>query len=528
MKERIRRYQKIHEEEFEKQKKIELSDKKKIKSKTKNFVSSIEFLENLSFKKLKADFNTEFDKTEIRGDIYSSKSISINNTIYLYLLSTEDFETKYNNYSLNYENYRSSEIHMIPLKNLNFDNSGLFTDIETSGCKYQSYKSEDILLIQKYESNFIEDLKTTVSSSLSGATVEELLSEEERENTLPRSFSESIGNPYIVIVEEDEKEFHHPIAFMIKELYREIEEDYPKIIYRLPESIEEHEEYEKVDSFDLHSLNLFSFEKEINILNGRKYKHQIEDFIKSVEGRLISGYLKRFGVLIIVVSKGNGKKIKEMISKRVKGTRILLLRPKNEIYNLLTSRVIGVEGEEDFFEKLDIFNKKIEQTTKKFSIFVNRDVNDKYQYPLKVAVFATLVQENFKDKPLSKIKYEEVLDFIKNSNIETEYEIENIRVDIMYKNKAIEIETLIGSIEPMKKIDETIVKYKDISENKISEIWIVLRPVSTFLHFSDLLNRKKIFEKITGKNVMFKTLVLKNGQWKLLNLEEWISYGKNP
>ena len=75
MKEKIRRYQKVHEEEFEKQKKIELFNKKKIESRTKNFVSNIEFLEESVFKKLKTDFNMKFDKIRTEKNVYSSELI---------------------------------------------------------------------------------------------------------------------------------------------------------------------------------------------------------------------------------------------------------------------------------------------------------------------------------------------------------------------------------------------------------------------------------------------------------------------
>ncbi len=93
--------------------------------------------------------------------------------------------------------------------------------------------------------------------------------------------------------------------------------------------------------------------------------------------------------------------------------------------------------------------------------------------------------------------------------------------DIIYrKNTAVEIETLIGSVEPMKKIDETVLKYRGCGD--INKVWIVLRPVSAFLHYGELVRRKEILKEMTSKEVGFKVLVLKEkGVWDLVDLEVW-------
>jgi len=119
----------------------------------------------------------------------------------------------------------------------------------------------------------------------------------------------------------------------------------------------------------------------------------------------------------------------------------------------------------------------------------------------------------------------------KEIEIETEILVQNKKIipDLIYKPEGkeiyIEVETLIGTIEPLKKIDETIEKYKDLSAY---QIWVVLRPVSALLHYEELKAREKVYKIIySDKEIKFKVLTLqvanKRFRWNLVDLDEFIN-----
>ncbi len=95
----------------------------------------------------------------------------------------------------------------------------------------------------------------------------------------------------------------------------------------------------------------------------------------------------------------------------------------------------------------------------------------------------------------------------------------------------IEIETLIGTLEPMKKIDETVEKYKD-SQN--AKIWIILKPISVIIHYEELKMRNEIYNNLyKDKNLMidFKVLTISieeienhkfNYKWNLKDMDEFL------
>jgi hypothetical protein len=127
----------------------------------------------------------------------------------------------------------------------------------------------------------------------------------------------------------------------------------------------------------------------------------------------------------------------------------------------------------------------------------------------------------------------EVLD--KEIMIEKEIHIGDRKIipDIIYSPLGeepiyIEIETLIGTLEPMKKIDETIEKYRDFPK---ATVWIVLRPVSAVIHYDELRSRKKVYEILyEGKRIMFKVLALKVSRkgfkWDLVDLDRFMEVNK--
>jgi gamma-glutamyl:cysteine ligase YbdK (ATP-grasp superfamily) len=110
---------------------------------------------------------------------------------------------------------------------------------------------------------------------------------------------------------------------------------------------------------------------------------------------------------------------------------------------------------------------------------------------------------------------------------------EKIIPDITWKNRNknifIEFESLVGTIEPLKKIDHSVEKYKRYIEStsrksvirKNDEVWIVLRPISALIHMEELKKRmmkyEKIYENLFKVNIF--VLMHEKGEWKLKNLD---------
>jgi hypothetical protein len=349
----------------------------------------------------------------------------------------------------------------------------------------------------------------------------------------PRGFGESFNSPFIVLIGENEKEWHLPITYALKELFHEITERYPRITFR--ESELELDVEGIVDSLDLHSLEQFAFEHKIEFLDARKRPRSVNNFVRMVRGRLKSGFLQQFGILIIAVKPNDLEKAKDAL--KAEGLRIYICKPKDEDYEMFCAKIFGLNFPHEFFNGLKVYEKDLEDTVRKFSIFVKRDVEatDKYQYPLKVATFVYLLND-LRDRRKKIIKnFEELCQFAKdvlnNGIIKVETPILNGQVipDLIYnpegKEIYIEIETLIGTLEPLKKIDETIEKYKELSG---CQIWVVLRPISALLHYEELKAREKAYKLIYGdKEIKFKVLTLqvsnKRFRWDLVDLDEFIN-----
>jgi len=351
----------------------------------------------------------------------------------------------------------------------------------------------------------------------------------------PRSFSESLNSPFIVLISENEKEWHLPIIYALKELFHEITERYPKVTFR--ESELELDVEGIVDSLDLHSLEQFTFEYKIEFLDARKRPRSVNNFARIVRGRLKSGFLQQFGILIIAVKPDGLKKAKDAL--KAEGLRIYTCEPKDDDYEMFCAKIFGLNSPHEFFSGLKEYEKDLERTVRNFSIFVKRDVEatDKYQYPLKVATFVYLLND-LRDRRKKIIKnFDELCQFAKdvlnNGMIKVETPTLNGKVipDLIYNPESkeiyIEVETLIGTLEPLKKIDETIEKYND-PNLRAPQIWVVLRPISALLHYEELKAREKAYKIIySDKEIKFKVLTLqvanKRFRWNLVDLDEFIN-----
>jgi len=343
---------------------------------------------------------------------------------------------------------------------------------------------------------------------------------------IPRGFSETFNSPLVMLVGEDSKEWHIPIIYVLRELFREVTDKFPRITFREPEIWEEGYE-ESVDSTEPHSLEQFAFENKIEFLDARRRCYAIEEFAKIVKGRIKSSFLQQFGVLVVAVRSNDLDRAKKALESE--GLRIYACKPDDEYYEIFCSKVLGLEHPTGFFDALKEFERCLESTFRQFSVFVKRgaDATDRFQYPLKVATFVYLLNDIISRRKKLISNFEELCRFIKEIGgiIRIEEQEGGIIPDITYspdgEKICIEIETLIGTIEPLKKVDETIEKYK---EN--CRIWVVLRPVSALLHYEELKTREKVYNIVHGKNVEFKVLTLSTAggkfKWSLVSIDKFL------
>jgi len=349
---------------------------------------------------------------------------------------------------------------------------------------------------------------------------------------------------------------------------------------------EEEDVEELVDSIEPHSLEQFTLEGKIEFLDSRKLETAVSEFVKIARGRLRSAFLQQFGILVIAVRKKDLEKVRKALEESAKGTPIYTCKyggkgdrcgceeesfkrlisitgvkdkdesPANNIpcRNLSKLDTTGVKGESlEFYEALKIYRETVRQTMRRLSVFVrrDRDASDRHQYPMKVAVFAYLLNDLLnhlrkkKNRNVSIKSYKDLYEFAgrilreeKRIAVEEPIDVNGKQVipDIIYRPENdgeiyIEIESLVGTIEPMKKIDETIEKYEG---KPGARVWVVVRPVSALLHYEELRSRLNAYKAVYGNlNIEFKVLLLNRDRhaWDLMDLEKfigWISCRETP
>jgi len=390
----------------------------------------------------------------------------------------------------------------------------------------------------------------SIESLFAGGGEEELPILEEligfkKKMRIPRSFGESSDSPIVVLIGEGgESEWHIPILYVLNELFREITDRYPKVTFREPDE-------DNVDSLEPHSLDRFTFAGKIEFLDSRKELFDVKEFARTVRGRLNSAFLQQFGVLAIAVEpqRLEPKRLERVKNAlKLEGVKLYTCSPDEGKYKEICAKVIGISikgGEiNKFLDMLELYKEILDETLYKFSVFVERDTEaadgrtDRQQYPLKVATFMALLNEvrERKKKVLKDEDFEGLCEFVREIKeqgiIKIEESPKNSKdvTDLVYSpfgdEVYVEIETLIGTLEPMKKIDETVDKYHE------EKIWIILRPVSAILHYEELKRRERAYKVLYGRDVKFKVLNLdvrilpdrpyKPFRWKLVDLDKFI------
>ncbi|AFK23137.1 hypothetical protein [Pyrococcus sp. ST04] len=376
-----------------------------------------------------------------------------------------------------------------------------------------------------------------------------------KEGAFPKGASEVLEKPILILMfDKYENELHIPLAYVCAELYKEIKGgETPIPAYR------DFDKPEQVDSTqDVSLLFPFKFTKRVEIIDGRIAEHvSIQMFLRTVRGRIKTAYLQGLGFLII--NFGDPRRLKDRyfsstlqeIKNESKGAHIIkIINNINDpiLKKAIIYGVLGIKNPSDldFKSMLEKYHKSLRDTVKVLSIFVpmGESVNGRHQfretlhYPMKVATFSYFVNrelEKLEKKPLSEDEfYQFIAGLLRNGTIKIETPIkEGIIPDMVYEGDnrvIIEIETLIGTGDPLKKIDKTVSKYLSDEGRYLFpdyEFWIILRPVSALIHYEEIFRRAKIYNTIYEElNPSFKVLTLefdkKNRlKWHLVDIEDF-------
>ncbi|WP_456328583.1 hypothetical protein, partial [Archaeoglobus sp.] len=328
---------------------------------------------------------------------------------------------------------------------------------------------------------------------------------------LPRGGSEALDKPVLIILGEDKKDWHNIVAYVLSELYREIKGEKP-----VP-TIRELGEEEVVDSTTEKFLMAnFKIWGRIEMVDARDYNRtEFKLFLRKLRGRIISSYLQGLGFFVVITKNEHVSEVSELL-KEVKGVNLIVIRPEYKVvrsdeglleipmnedkieerYRNCVFSTLGLEGN-DFLTSLEERDKELRKVLKSFSPFVAKTESEGEHYSLKTAVFSYFVEEEFKKldrKPKNREEFIKMLSNLLKSKIFVEEAIilgdRQVIPDIIYKDDEIvyvEVESLIGTGDPISKIQSTISKY--LVDDNIAvdgEIWIVLRPVSATIHYEDL------------------------------------------
>ncbi|ALM74003.1 hypothetical protein [Thermococcus barophilus] len=359
---------------------------------------------------------------------------------------------------------------------------------------------------------------------------------------LPRGASEAFDKPIFILLGQDMGEWHYPVAYLLSEIYKEIKGEKPGPTLR--DFAEYLENIKNVDSIrDVYLMVAFKPWGKIEILDGRKVEiSKIKSFLEKIKGRLKTAYLQGLGFFLIVVENNKVQDLEEMLGS-INGIAKIVMLPEipqsraPRRYEALTYALLGMRGE-DFLKVLEEYEERLKKTVRVLSPFVPKGTDEAqehsfreaHQYPIKVAVLSYILDLELKklDEPPTGYEfYKFIIDLMKSGKIKIESPIrigeKTVIPDIIYEEgKAyIEIETLVGTEDPLKKIDETIHKYSQ--DNKLvlddHELWIVLRPVSALIHYDEIVHRQRILRLLYDEcPVKFKVLVYDRG-WKLISLE---------
>ncbi len=325
----------------------------------------------------------------------------------------------------------------------------------------------------------------------------------EKSERFPRGTSDRNRKPIIVILAESKEnrteqdnDWRYAIIYALKELFRELKSEYPSITFRKPVDDEDNVLVDRLTEF---SLDEFSLDNKIEVWDCNE-KTDLDKFIKATVPRLNVGLLQTFGILIIIVPNKISNYTKTELQKATEDAIDILLLNQENKNDALVYGILGAIG--GFKQGLENYQMSLSKLMYEFSMFVRRNRDnetDVTQFPLKVVTYSILIMALWRDyhekEKFGNDLYKFLTDLTERGILKSEAKSldGNIVPDITYTENgvstAIEIETFVGTLEPMKKFDETILKYK--GNDYYKKIEVILRPISALIHLEEIEDRLK-------------------------------------
>ncbi len=344
------------------------------------------------------------------------------------------------------------------------------------------------------------------------------------------------GNPKLVYATNEE--FLGAVRYICWRIYREIKggKAEPKIISNASKEI-----------FKREIENWMKAENRVFSVEFKKDEKLDEDFWESVADRIEELFGQDIGFIVInqKILFEPKHHIVDMLEIKIPNNLLAEKKLQAKLCSIMwgfinpdlllekTEKNLGQDKFDYIFEMArKIFKRKIKSIGEPYVSITKRhrglNESDDMHYPIKVFVVKyiadTLGLKGIRDvdKMRDIIHTEETFNRDKFGMDETTYP--DIYVDSNaqhFADEVFEVETLFGEGEySLKKIDETIEKYEKIS-NPPKRVNIVLENLTLLIHLKDIVEKKKIHEKLNRKfELEFWTLDVQNG--KLLSLEEVI------
>ena len=398
------------------------------------------------------------------------------------------------------------------------------------------------LVVKRKKKEVIEEGQTAEVISPAGESSGGGKEEDEEYDILKHIFGISknslfSGNPKLVYVTNEE--FLGAVRYICWRIYREIKggKAEPKIISNASKEI-----------FKREIENWMKAENRVFSVEFKKDEKLDKDFWESVADRIEELFGQDIGFIVVnqkilFIPKHHIVDLLEIeIPNNLLAEKKLQAELCSIMWGFINPDLLLEETKKNFLgqSKFDYifevarknFERKIKSIGEPYVSITKRhrglNESDDMHYPIKVFVVKyiadTLGLKGIRDvdKMRDIIHTEETFNRDKFGMDETTYP--DIYVDSNaqhFADEVFEVETLFGEGEySLKKIDETIEKYEKIS-NPPKRVNIVLENLTLLIHLKDIVEKKKIHEKLNRKfELEFWTLDIQNS--KLLSLEEVI------
>ncbi len=324
-------------------------------------------------------------------------------------------------------------------------------------------------------------------------------------------------------------------AYLIRELLHEVTQcSRVRVIVRSPPLESSGYEEESLDVATSYSMRPLDLRCRVEVLDYRGESLHYREVLELLRGRLSTLYSHGPGAIVLALTLDE-EELKEVRRSLTEGdfevpTRVFIISPNEKLRELgevgFMKILLGIKNIkcDSINSCIRTYKEILDHTVNTLSILVKRQVSkegeqiDYWQYPLKVATYAAIAKDILREKlrgegmkleDVEKLSRLELLKLLtekvgKTINTEKPLEISKDKVvipDLRIKERkiAIEVESLVGTGEPMKKIDETIEKYRGL-KGEVNELWVVVKPLDALLHYRDLVERMKFYNEVNRES----------------------------